>query len=204
MRAITFLTCTVNALGVCRIKSTLGMWVATTATTLRKRACITASALVLLTGCLHQPEPVVAPISQLDAERYMGTWYEIMRMPNRFQRDMTQVSANYRLNDDGTFEVVNRGYDTRKGEWNTAIGKARPIDGMAAGFRVSFQWPFRGGYYIVELGDNYEYAIVVSDSHDYFWLLARQPQLPRWLVDRTLARALEWGFDIDEMVETSH
>lgn len=170
----------------------------------RRRAGLAASALVLLTGCLHQVEPVVEPIAQLDAERYMGTWYEVMRMPNRFQRDMTQVTANYRLNEDGTFEVVNRGYDTRKGEWNTAVAIARPVEGMSAGFSVTFQWPFSGGYYIVELGDNYEYAVVVSDSHDYFWLLARQPQLPRWLIDRTLARALEWGYEIDEMIETRH
>lgn len=158
----------------------------------------------LLTACMHQASPVKEPVAQFNAERYMGTWYEIARMPTSFQRDMTQATASYRLNEDGTFEVVNRGYNTRKGEWKTAVGKARPIDGMAAGFTVSFQWPFRGGYYIAELGDNYEYAVIVSDSTDYLWVLAREPQLPRWLLDRTLARAHEWGYDIEQIIETVH
>lgn len=161
-------------------------------------------AAYVLTGCMHQPEPVVTPIQQLNTERYMGTWYEIVRMPTSFQRDMSHATASYRLNADGTFEVVNRGFNTRKGEWKTAVGKAKPIDGMPAGFSVSFQWPFSGGYYIAELGSNYEYAVIVSDSHDYFWLLAREPRLPRWLIDRTLARAHEWGFDIEQMIETKH
>lgn len=171
---------------------------------LSKAVVAASTALILLTGCLHNVEPVVEPVAELDAERYMGTWYEIVRMPTSFQRDMARATANYRLNDDGTFEVVNRGYNTKKGEWKTAVGKARPIEDMPAAFSVSFQWPFRGGYYIAELGENYEYAVVVSDSHDYFWLLAREPQLPRWLIDRTLARAHDWGFDIDKMIETAH
>lgn len=169
------------------------------------RLTLSAAIVVFfLTSCAHQPSPVVEPISELNAERYMGTWYEILRMPTSFQRDMSQATASYRLNKDGTFEVVNRGYNTRKGEWKTAVGKARPINDMAAGFSVSFQWPFRGGYYIAELGDDYEYAIIVSDSHDYFWLLSREPRLPRWLIDQTLARAHAWGFDIEQIIETEH
>ncbi|MCC5879864.1 MAG: lipocalin family protein [Idiomarina sp.] len=159
---------------------------------------------LLLTACLHEVTPVKAPVERLDVERYMGTWYEIARMPTSFQRDMSQATASYRLNADGTFEVVNRGFNTRKGEWKTAVGKGRPIDGMAAGFTVSFQWPFKGGYYIAELGDNYEYAVIVSDSTDYLWILAREPHMPRWLLDRTLARAHEWGYDIDQIIETAH
>lgn len=158
----------------------------------------------LFSACSPDPTPVTEPVSRLDAERYMGTWYEIARMPNRFQQDLQQVTAEYRLNSDGTFEVLNRGYNTRKGEWEAAIGKARPIEQMPGGFRVTFQWPFSGGYYVAELGDNYEYAVIVGDSPDYFWLLSRSPQLPRWLIDRTLARANEWGYDIEQITETRH
>lgn len=158
----------------------------------------------LLTACMHQATPVKDPIEHLDVERYMGTWYEIARMPTSFHRDMVSATLNYRLNQDGSFEVVNRGYNTRKGEWKTAVGIAHPIEDMSAAYTVSFQWPFKGGYYIAELGDNYEYAVIVSDSTDYFWLLSRDPQLPRWLIDRTLARAHEWGYDMEKIIEMQH
>lgn len=158
--------------------------------------------VMLLSACSQSPTPVKEPISSLDAERYMGMWYEIARMPTRFQRDLHYVTAEYRLNQDGTFEVLNRGYNIEKGEWEAAVGKARPIEELPGGFRVTFQWPFSGGYYIAELGDNYEYAVIVSDSTDYLWLLSRTPQLPRWLIDRTLARASEWGYDIEQVIET--
>lgn len=159
---------------------------------------------ILLTACMHQATPVKEPVERLHVERYMGTWYEIARMPTSFHQDMVSPTINYSLNGDGSFEVVNRGFNTRKREWKTAVGKARPIEGMPAGFTVSFQWPFKGGHYIAELGDNYEYAVIVSDSTDYFWLLSRDPQLPRWLIDRTLARAHEWGYDVEEIIEMQH
>lgn len=156
----------------------------------------------ILSACSAAKTPVVEPVANFDAERYMGTWYEIARMPHRFQEGLGRVSAEYRLNADGTFEVLNRGYHMEDGQWESAIGKAKPIEDMTASFEVTFQWPFAGGYYVAELGDNYEYAVVVSDSTDYFWLLAREPQLPRWLIDQVLVQAHEWGYDVDQIIET--
>ncbi|RUO32938.1 lipocalin family protein [Aliidiomarina soli] len=165
---------------------------------------LTVVTLGLLSACTAAKTPVSEPVKNFDAGRYMGTWYEIARMPNRFQKDLQRVTAEYRLNEDGTFEVTNRGYNSEEGEWNSVIGKAEPIDDMPASFAVTFQWPFSGGYYIAELGDDYEYAVIVGDNTDYFWLLARQPHLPRWLIDQTLARAYEWGYDIEQIIETEH
>ncbi|RUO22948.1 hypothetical protein CWE09_13520 [Aliidiomarina minuta] len=168
------------------------------------KTCLALATSLLIAGCAPQPTPVTDTVTNLDAEAYMGTWYEILRLPNSFQEGLHQVTAEYRLNEDGTFEVTNRGYNREKGQWSTAVGKASPVEDMPGSFTVQFQWPFSGGYNVVELGEDYEYAIVISNDHDYFWLLARSPNAPRWLIDQTLAKASSWGFDIDAMIETRH
>lgn len=166
--------------------------------------CTMLLAMTLLSGCNSQPTPVVSPIQSFDAERYMGTWYEILRLPHSFEENLTRVTAEYRLNEDGTVEVTNRGFNTVEGRWNTAIGLAKPVPGLRASFDVTFFWPFSGGYYIAELGSNYEYAVIVSDSHDYFWLLSRTPMLSQGLVDEVTAKAYDWGFDINALIRVRH
>ncbi len=161
-------------------------------------------AVFLLSACSGKATPVVSPIASLDAERYMGTWYEILRLPHRFEKNLTKVTAEYRLNEDGTVEVTNRGFNTVTGRWSTAIGLAKPVQQLPASFKVSFFWPFTGGYYIAELGPNYEYAVIVSDSHDYFWLLSRTPTLNQGLVDEVTAKAYNWGFDINALIQVKH
>jgi apolipoprotein D and lipocalin family protein len=163
-----------------------------------------AAGTLLLSACAPEPTPVAEPVKQLNVERYMGTWYEIARLPHSFQEGLQQVTAEYRLNRDGSFEVTNRGYNDAEGEWETAIGLAEPIDGMEAGFTIQFQWPFKGGYYVAELGDNYDYAVVVSNDKEFFWLLARDPGMPRWLIDQNLAQAAQWGIDVEQIIETEH
>ncbi|EGN76248.1 bacterial lipocalin [Idiomarina sp. A28L] len=151
-----------------------------------------------------QPDPAVKPIENLDPERYMGTWYSILRLPHRFEKDLDNVTAEYRLNEDGTIHVTNKGYNRSSGEWKTATATAKPVPGMNAGFRVTFFWPFNGGYYVAELGSNYEYAVVVSDSKDYFWLLSRSPRPSQGLIDEVTARAYAWGYDIDQFYRVKH
>jgi len=148
--------------------------------------------------------PVVNPIQSFQAERYMGTWYEVIRLPHSFEKNLAQVTAEYRLNNDGTVEVTNRDFNTKKGRWQTATGLAKPVEGLAASFKVSFFWPFAGGYYIAELGDNYEYAVIVSDSRDYFWFLSRTPHPSQGLTDEITARAYDWGYDIDAFIRVQH
>ncbi len=157
-----------------------------------------------LAGCQGKATPVVNPIQNFDAERYMGTWYEVLRLPHSFEKNLTKVTAEYRLNEDGTVEVTNRGFNPNKGRWKTAIGIAKPVQGLRASFKVTFFWPFSGGYYIAELGKNYEYAVIVSDSHEYFWLLSRTPTPNQGLVDEVTAKAYDWGFDIDAFIRVTH
>ncbi len=158
--------------------------------------------LFALTGCKSDPTPVAPTVKQFSAEKYLGKWYEIIRMPHSFEENLQGVTAEYRLNADGTIEVTNRGYNVVDDEWQTAIGKAEPVEGMTAAYKVTFFWPFCGGYYVSWLSPDYKMAIVTSDSHDYFWFLARSPNVDQSDIDFALAKAKQWGYDIDQMIIT--
>lgn len=152
-------------------------------------------------------------VDELDLERYQGRWYEIARLPNRFQaRCRSDVSARYELLADGRVAVTNR---CRKadGSLTEAGGIARraDADGPAAALEVRFapRWlsflPFVwGDYRVLALGDDYDYAMVGSDDRQYLWILARRPRIAHATLDRLVERARALGFEVDRLVHTEH
>jgi len=157
--------------------------------------------LLLLGGCLGTP-PGVKPVGNFDAQRYLGSWYEIARLDHVFERGLDGVTATYTLNDDGSVRVLNRGYRTKKSEWAEAEGVARFVgDDTTGHLKVSFFGPFSSSYVVFELDhDNYDYAFVSGYSNSYLWLLARTPEVSAELRERFVQRAGELGFAVDELI----
>jgi apolipoprotein D and lipocalin family protein len=144
-------------------------------------------------------------VGAVDLSRYAGRWYEIARLPNRFEKKCADsVTATYTLRSDGRVDVVNR---CRKanGEYTTARGKAKIVDKKTnAKLKVTFFWPFHGDYWILDLGPNYEYAVVGAPNRDYLWVLSRTPQLDEQLYQRLLGDMATRGFATERMIRTSH
>ena len=151
-------------------------------------------------GEKHAPMQVV---SNVDLGRYAGTWYEIARYPNRFQRDCVgDVTATYELRDDGKVRVLNACRE-ENGELKTAEGTARVVDPATnARLEVSFFWPFSGDYWIISLGPNYEYAVVGEPSREYLWILSRTPRMDEATYDVLLQRIAKQGYDTSKLVRT--
>ncbi|HSD47272.1 MAG TPA: lipocalin family protein [Pyrinomonadaceae bacterium] len=144
-------------------------------------------------------------VPAVDLSRYVGDWYEIARLPNRFQKKCADsVTANYTLRSDGNIKVVNR---CRKpsGEFTTATGKAKIVDkNTNAKLKVTFFWPFYGKYWILDLDPNYQYAVVGEPGRDYLWILSRTPQIDETLYQQLLAKMQARGFDTTRMIRTAH
>lgn len=156
--------------------------------------------LLLLTSCTSVPDKVT-PVSPFELERYLGTWHEIARLDHSFERGLTQVTAEYRLRDDGGISVINRGYDAKKERWETATGKAYFVgDSNIGRLKVSFFGPFYGGYNIAKLDKDYQIALVVGPNLDYAWLLARKPQLSAAECAPYLAEAERIGIALDQLI----
>lgn len=140
--------------------------------------------------------PPLQTVQQVDLKRYLGQWYEIARYPNRFQKGCLESSAVYSLRDDGDIEVLNRCRDSETGKQRQSKGHAWVVDSASnAKLKVSFFWPFRGDYWIIELGKEYEYAVVGTPNRKYFWILSRTRSMEGTLYDAILQRAKEQGFD---------
>lgn len=154
-------------------------------------------------------EQGVTSVEDLDLTRYLGHWYEIGRLPLRFEDDdASDVTAEYSLRDDGTVEVDNRCLDAKK-EPTRAIGQAVPDEEHAGRLRVSFlpeglRWiPFtRADYWVLKIDAEYRYALVGTPDHKYLWLLAREHEIDEAVAGEYLAEARRQGFELDEWIVT--
>lgn len=144
-------------------------------------------------------------VDTVNLEKYAGTWFEIARLPNRFEREMDCVTATYTLREDGRIDVLNKGKKSDKDEFDTAEGIAKvPLSDFPGQLKVSFFRPFWGDYYIIELADDYSYALIGDPSRKYLWVLARNPRIDEEVYTNLLNIADEHGFDISKIYRTKH
>lgn len=155
----------------------------------------------------HPAETQVTSVERLDLQRYLGRWFEIGRLPLRFEDlHARNITAQYSLRDDGTVRVDNRCLDDN-GKPSQAIGRAVPDDGHEGRLRVSFlppslRWiPFaRANYWVLKIDDDYRYALVGTPDHKYLWLLSRTATVPPEIEAEYLEAAREQGFDLSEWI----
>ena len=150
-------------------------------------------------------------VQTVDLKRYAGKWFEVARLPNSFQKNCAgNVTAEYALLDDGKISVTNR-CTKAKGSEIIARAKGRVKDRQTnAKLEVNFApsvlsfLPFVwGDYWILELGENYEYAVVSGgESREYFWILSRSPQIDDALLNEILQRFADKGFDTKKIIKT--
>lgn len=138
-------------------------------------------------------------VSSLDISRYMGTWYEIARYEHHFEKGMTHVTATYAIKPNGKIMVLNEGF--KKGKHKQVIGKAyQPQTTEPGKLKVSFFLWFYSDYYIMELDDDYQYAVIGSSSEKYLWILSRTKVLPAPLYAELLQRIQKRGYNTDKLI----
>jgi len=164
------------------------------------------TSIFLSSACTFKRKDLLSPLQvvpHVDLKRYVGTWHEIARYPHRFQEGCAESSATYTLLENGKIGVLNQ---CRKGpdqKLSSAKGKAWVVDKETnAKLKVSFVWPFSGDYWIIDLGENYEYAVVGHPSRKYLWILSRTPQMDEVLYQRILEKLQKQSYDISKLMRT--
>lgn len=143
--------------------------------------------------------PVVAKV---DLARYMGTWHEIAKFPNRFQKGCTCTTATYSLQPNGKVKVVNR-CGTEDGKGKQSSGWAKVADPVTnAKLKVTFFWPFFGDYWILDLDPGYRRVLVGTPNRKYLWILAREPRLEAEDYQALVATAARLGYPVERLVKT--
>ena len=158
--------------------------------------------IVTVAFAARKTEPLVT-VRQVDLNRYAGTWYEIARYPNRFQKKCDgDTKALYLLRDDGTVGVLN---SCRKSDGTVTSNKgtAKVVDPVTnAKLKVTFFWPFSGDYWILDLAPDYSYAVVGEPSRKYLWILSRTPQMDETTYREITERIRFLGYDPARLMKT--
>lgn len=143
-------------------------------------------------------------VDHIDLNRYMGQWYEIAKLPNRFEKGLICVTANYQLRKDGKITVLNKGHL----ENNTAVIRSAegiavlPDKAIPGKLKVSFFRPFYGDYCIIALDSNYRYSLVGDPSRSYLWILSRTRSLEPETYNQLITIAKNNGFNVSEIMKT--
>lgn len=149
-------------------------------------------------------------IPALDVPRYMGTWYEIAKYPNRFQKKCVgNTRADYSAQADGKVRVLNR-CTTKEGDVSEAIGEARQIGGSTspklevrfAPAWLSFIPLVWGNYWVIDLDPGYQAVAVSEPTREYLWVLSRTPDMPAKAYDELIARLEKKGFNPAKLERT--
>jgi apolipoprotein D and lipocalin family protein len=171
-------------------------------------AVLMLAGLVVLTSSVYADElPPVKTVDEVDLDRYVGRWYEIAKIPNRFQKKCVRgTTAEYALREDGRIDVFNSCVK-KDGNQDEAKGVAKIEDTATnAKLKVSFVsligWrPFWGDYWVIGLDDDYQWAVIGTPDRKYGWVLARAPSLDDDTMNEVFAIIEKNGYrqDVFEM-----
>lgn len=170
--------------------------------------------LASLVGCAT-PHADLPTQSGVDLKKYVGTWYEQARLPNRFQKKCVgDVRADYALTADNTIGVTNQ---CRKddGAIDVAEGEGRlakafdPPDPAKLEVRFAPKWTgwlpmVWGDYWIMRLEGDYQYSLVGTPDRKYLWVLSRDKQADKAVVTQMLDYARAQGFDTEKVILASN
>jgi apolipoprotein D and lipocalin family protein len=168
---------------------------------MKNKALLIVSFTLMFVGC--RPTKELVTEDKVDLVQYAGTWYEIARFPNRFERNLKCVTADYSLTENGAIKVINKGYNVNKEKWSEANGTAKVPNSKKPGeIKVSFFKPFYGDYFIIKLDKDYKHVLVGSPSREYLWILSRAKKMNQNEYEKYVGIAKEKGFNVSILEKT--
>jgi apolipoprotein D and lipocalin family protein len=158
--------------------------------------------LVMTTTTLNAQKLQTVP--NVDLNKYVGKWFEIASYPQRFQKGCHCTTAEYTLREKGFVIVENRcNRDSVKGKQSYIKGKAFVENNSGnAKLKVQFFWPFKGKYWIIDLADDYSYAVVSNPNRKYLWILSRTSKIDNTVYQEIISRLKSKGFDLSKLQKT--
>lgn len=160
--------------------------------------------ILLLNGCSvfsSNNYPPLETVPAVDVNKYLGKWFEIASLPFSRQEGCSCTTAEYEILEAGVLKVTNT--CRKEGEIDQATGKAFVVEETNnSKLKVQFFWPFKGDYWIIDLADDYSYAVVGVPSRRYCWILSRNAFMSDETYEGILNRVKVKGFDISRFNKT--
>lgn len=157
---------------------------------------------ILLSNALKAQE--LETVKSVDLSKYIGKWYEIASYPQSFQKNCYGTTAEYIMTNHDYISVVNRcKKGSLQGKEKTVKGKATVVEGTKnSKLKVKFFFLFSGNYWIIDLADDYSYAVVSEPKRKSLWILSRTPKMNPETYIRILSKIKSKGFDLDKLKMT--
>jgi len=170
----------------------------------KRTARVSLSIIFLIMSATISNSQELKTVLNVDIAKYCGKWYEIASYPTRFQKGCHCTTAEYTLSDKGYVIVENRcNRDSVNGKISHIKGKAFVVQNSGnAKLKVQFFWPFRAKYWIIDLADDYSYAVVSHPNKKYLWILSRTPKMDNLVYEQILSRLKAKGFDLTILKRT--
>lgn len=156
---------------------------------------------IFFMGCAKQYPPLKT-VKMVDIQKYQGSWYEIGRFEHFFEKGCKNVTATYELQNDGKIKVINRCTMIENNKTKEATGIAYSIDDTNSKLKVSFFRPFYGDYYILDLADDYSYALVGNPNRELLWILSRTKTIDETTKNKIVAKLQSLQFDKEKFIWT--
>lgn len=146
-------------------------------------------------------------IDHVDASQFLGTWYEIARLDHGYERGLDNVTTHYELQEDGSFSVINKGYNRQDEKWDTTKGKAHFVEtahedtSYLGKLKISFPDFSNNAYNIIALDKvYYNYMMVSGGNKKALWVLSRTPELTYPIKQHIVSLARRLGFATDTLI----
>ena len=139
-------------------------------------------------------------VSPFDKKKYMGTWHEISRIPNMLQKNLRDVTEEYKMTESGSIQVTTRAYHTEKNKPVAITGKMKFSGLQKTGkLKVAYFLPIYMDYNILSIDDEYKYALVAGNDFDHLWVLSRDTTIPEDIKTTFLEKATALGFNVQHL-----
>ena len=160
--------------------------------------------LFLLMTATNIQAQTLQTVPNVDLKKYAGKWYEIASFPQYFQKDCHCTTAEYTLSEKGYVIVENRcNKDSVTGKQSYIKGKAFVEEGSGnAKLKVQFFWPFKAKYWIIDLANDYSYAVVGHPNKKYLWILSRTSKMDGLIYQQIISKLKAKGFDLSKLQKT--
>ena len=144
--------------------------------------------------------PAGAIVDPFDKDKYLGKWNEVARLPNLIEKDLRDLTEEYKLNDDGSIQVITRAFNRVKNKPVEATGTIKFKGAETRGqLEVAYFLPIYLDYNVLDIDEEYRYALVSGSSMGYLWLLSRESSMPEEMKQRFLHKAADLGFEISKL-----
>ena len=171
---------------------------------LKKIIFIVLINVLVISSAIAEENKNLKVVSNLDLHKFQGVWYEIAHNPWFPEKNCFAMIAHYKLIEDSKIEVTNicrkHGFN---GEISKIVGKAWLVDQtITSKWEVQFIWPFSLDYWVIDLEENFNYAVIGEPDKENFWILSRKPIMEKGLLAKIIAQSKMKGYDLSNLILT--